>query len=105
MALGVAIDKRHSPIGHVMSMRKIDLSIVIPAWNESKSLGETTRHINEALLANGTGDFSWEIIVCDNASTDGTATIAQDAGARVVFEPERGIARARNAGAAIAQGK
>ena len=45
-----------------------------------------------------------ELIVCDNNSTDRTAEIARNAGARVVFEPVNQIARARNRGAAAATG-
>src|SRR5262245_1452197 len=45
-----------------------------------------------------------ELIVCDNNSTDRTADIAQQAGAKVVFEPINQISRARNAGAAAASG-
>ncbi len=82
----------------------VALSIVIPAWNEAECLEETLDRIGAALRANHSDGLTWEIIVCDNASTDDTAEVARRAGARVVFEPERGIARARNAGAAVAQG-
>ena len=84
--------------------KPVDLSIVIPAWNEAESLKETLDRIVDALRANQADGLAWEIIVCDNASTDDTAEVARRAGARVVFEQERGIARARNAGAAIARG-
>ena len=47
----------------------------------------------------------WELIVCDNNSTDRTAEIARTAGARVVFEPHNQISRARNRGAAAACGE
>ncbi len=83
----------------------VDLSIVIPAWNEAESLNETLDRISDALRANEADGLTWEIIVCDNASTDNTSEIARHAGARVVFEPERGIARARNAGAHVARGE
>lgn len=86
-------------------MSPVDVSVVIPAWNEAEYLDETIGRISAALRANDVGGLTWEIIVCDNASTDGTAEIARRAGAQVVFEPERGIARARNAGAHVAQGK
>jgi glycosyltransferase involved in cell wall biosynthesis len=46
-----------------------------------------------------------EIIVVDNNSDDRTAEIAARAGARVVFEPVNQISRARNTGAAAAQGQ
>ena len=45
-----------------------------------------------------------EVIVVDNNSTDDTATLAQNHGARVVFEPVNQISRARNKGAEAAKG-
>lgn len=48
---------------------------------------------------------SHEIIVVDNNSQDRTAEIARDYGAVVVFESLNQIARARNAGARIADGE
>lgn len=45
------------------------------------------------------------MIVCDNASTDGTARIAREHGAEVVQESHRQIARARNSGAKVARGR
>ena len=73
------------------------LSVIVPAFNEEKLLGGTLACIREAA-------HPWEIIVCDNNSTDRTAEIARAAGAVVVFEPVNQIARARNAGAAQASG-
>ncbi len=70
------------------------LSIVVPAFNEEKLLGETLGCIRAAA---GALDCDIELIVCDNNSTDGTAEIARNAGAAVVFEPINQIARARNA--------
>ena len=43
--------------------------------------------------------WDFELIVCDNNSTDRTAEIARAAGATVEFEPVNQIARARNSGA------
>ena len=45
-----------------------------------------------------------EIIVCDNNSTDRTASWRAPPAPRVVFEPVNQIARARNCGAAAATG-
>ena len=39
-----------------------------------------------------------DVVVCDNGSDDETATVAQAAGARVVYEPQRGYGRACLAG-------
>ena len=83
----------------------LDLSVVIPAWNEEGSLKETVDRISAALRANEARGFEWEIVVCDNASTDDTSEIGRRAGARVAVEAVRGIARARNGGAHAARGR
>jgi glycosyltransferase involved in cell wall biosynthesis len=82
----------------------VKISIVIPAFNEERLLGETLAQIKSA--ANAFLQRGWEVefIVCDNNSTDRTAEIARAAGAAVVFEPVNQIARARNSGAAAAAG-
>ena len=80
------------------------ISIIVPAFNEEKVLGETLAQIK---LASGVfSKIGWEseLIVCDNNSNDRTAEIARAAGATVVFEPVNQISRARNAGAAAATG-
>jgi glycosyltransferase involved in cell wall biosynthesis len=84
-----------------MGLARMRVSVVVPAFNEEKLLGETLACIRCALQP-----LAWdvELIVCDNNSTDRTAEIARAAGARVVFEPVNQIARARNAGAAQASG-
>jgi glycosyltransferase involved in cell wall biosynthesis len=79
------------------------MSIIIPAFNEADYLPRYLPTVQAALSyweqrARQRG----EIIVVDNASTDATAEIAAARGVRVVYEPRRSIARARNAGAAMA---
>jgi len=81
------------------------ISVVIPAFNEARLLGETLRALKRASVALERERWEVEVIVCDNNSTDGTAAIARAAGARVVFEPINQIARARNTGAAAATGR
>ena len=82
------------------------LSIIIPAWNEEKLLPETLAAIRSAAGASLTpAGIQWELIVCDNNSTDRTATVAAESGAIVVFEPINQIGRARNTGAAAATGE
>jgi glycosyltransferase involved in cell wall biosynthesis len=80
------------------------ISVIIPAYNEEKLIGETLRSVTGAL--DGFVERGWEteLIVCDNNSTDGTSKLAQAAGARVVFEVVNQIARARNKGAEAAGG-
>ena len=80
------------------------LSIVIPAFNEARLIERTLRSVAVSISANQQPEFTSEIIVVDNNSTDNTAELARQAGARVVFEPINQIGRARNAGAAQANG-
>ena len=80
------------------------VSIVVPAFNEEKLIQETLRQIKRAAESFHDRGWSSEIIVCDNNSTDGTAALAREEGARVVFETVNQIGRARNTGAAAASG-
>jgi len=82
----------------------LKISVVVPAFNEERLLGASLDAIRASCAAFEQRGWAWELVVCDNNSTDRTAAIARAAGARVVFEPLNQIARARNAGAAAAQG-
>jgi glycosyltransferase involved in cell wall biosynthesis len=82
----------------------VKISVIIPAFNEERLLGESLAQIKSAALAFVQRGWEVELIVCDNNSTDQTAKIARLAGAMVVFEPVNQIARARNSGAAAATG-
>ena len=84
--------------------RNMRLSVVVPAFNEERLLAASLRSIRAAMDAFDRPGWSSELIVCDNNSTDRTADIARAAGARVAFEPINQISRARNAGAAHADG-
>lgn len=81
------------------------ISVIVPAFNEERLLPESLASMRAAAAAFEERGWSWELIVCDNNSTDRTAEIARAAGASVVFEPFNQIARARNAGAARAGGE
>jgi glycosyltransferase involved in cell wall biosynthesis len=81
------------------------VSVVIPAFNEEKLLPATLMAIRGAALAFEQRGWTWECVVCDNNSTDGTAAGARAAGAVVVFEPVNQIGRARDAGARVATGE
>jgi glycosyltransferase involved in cell wall biosynthesis len=82
----------------------VKISIVVPAFNEERLLGESLAQIKSAAKAFAQRGWDFELIVCDNNSTDRTAEIARAAGATVVFEPVNQIARARNSGASAATG-
>ena len=82
----------------------LKISIVVPAFNEERLLGESLVQIKSAARVFAVRGWDFELVVCDNNSTDRTAEIARAAGAAVVFEPVNQIARARNRGAAAATG-
>ncbi|HEY2329393.1 MAG TPA: glycosyltransferase [Verrucomicrobiae bacterium] len=80
------------------------ISVIVPAFNEEKLLAASLTEIKSAAAAFAARGWEFELVVCDNNSTDRTAEIARAAGAKVVFEPVNQIARARNAGASVATG-
>lgn len=77
-------------------------SFLIPAYNEQALVGRAISSVHGAAARCGLERY--EIVVCDNDSTDGTAEIAETLGARVIHEPHRQIARARNAAAEASNG-
>lgn len=80
----------------------VDYSIIIPAYNEEELLPRTLQSVKNAMAAQ---QQTGEVIVVDNNSSDHTAAIAQQSGARVVPEPVNQISRARNAGGRAAAGR
>lgn len=78
-----------------MKNSRIAISVVIPAYNEEKTIGTIL-----ALLAQS--DTLDEIIVVDDGSKDGTAACAQKYGARVISQDNLGKASAMRAGALAA---
>lgn len=79
-------------------------SLVIPAYNEERLLPRLLDSLDAARAAYGS-PAAIEVIVADNASTDGTATIAIARGCRVVPVEKRVIAASRNGGARVARGE
>jgi glycosyltransferase involved in cell wall biosynthesis len=90
--------------GESGKLHPVKISIVVPAFNEERLLGNSLAQMKSAARAFTQRGWDFETIVCDNNSTDRTAEIARAAGATVVFEAINQIARARNAGAAAATG-
>jgi glycosyltransferase involved in cell wall biosynthesis len=76
----------------------MNISVVIPTFNEEKLLGRCLESLQKQT------EKPFEIIVVDNNSTDRTATIAKEMGARVISEKQQGISFARNAGFNAARG-
>lgn len=80
-----------------------DCSIVIPVWNRVDLTQECLTH-----LAETTKTCSYEVIIVDNASTDGTKPFLETLGGdvQVITNPKNlGFAKACNQGAAAARGK
>lgn len=66
------------------------VDVIIPAYNEGQSIGKVVKAIPEGHVR--------DIIVCNNGSTDDTASKAREAGAIVVDQPIKGYGNACLAG-------
>ena len=85
-----------------MSLRP-RVSVVIPAYQSETRIGRTLARLKQQTFR----DF--EIVVVNDGSTDGTASVidramAEDARIRVVEQSNRGLARARNRGVEESRG-
>jgi glycosyltransferase involved in cell wall biosynthesis len=80
----------------------IAVSVVIPCLNEEAGVAEVVRDAWSGVTASGRHG---EVIVVDNGSTDRSVQLAEEAGARVVYEPRRGYGSAYLRGLAEAQGE
>lgn len=78
------------------------VSVVLPCFNEAASVQQCVR---EALTTMADARISGEVVVVDNASTDGSGAIAEAAGARVITEGRPGYGSALRAGFAAAAGE
>lgn len=84
----------------------LDLSVVIPAYNEARRLGPTLDRVVAYLEGRG---LSHEVLVVDDGSVDGTAALVEGhpgAGVRLVRQPEnRGKGAALRRGVAESRGR
>ncbi len=71
---------------------KSGVAVVIPAFNAERYLGDALRSLRDQSLQPD------EVVVVDDGSTDRTAAIAQQAGATVIRQQQRGPGAARNRG-------
>lgn len=67
-------------------MKKPEVVVIIPAFNEENSVGKVVNEIPK--------DWVREVVVVNNNSTDSTSENAEKAGATVLEEPRQGYGRA-----------
>ncbi len=60
-----------------MTTHRPEHSLIIPAYNEEQRLGPTLAHLDSYLARTG---LSYEILVIDDGSTDGTARLVREVG-------------------------
>jgi glycosyltransferase involved in cell wall biosynthesis len=81
----------------------VDVSVVIPAYNEARRLPATLSGWQAYL---GGQPYAWEVIVVDDGSQDATSRVAATAGARVLrLEQNQGKGGAVRAGVLAAEGQ
>jgi len=78
------------------------LSVVIPCLNEESTIGDCIKKASSAMDKMG---IIGEVVIVDNGSTDKSVEIAQNLGARIVFENEKGYGSALRRGFKEAHGK
>jgi glycosyltransferase involved in cell wall biosynthesis len=80
----------------------MDVSVVIPVFNGARTVGVAIRSVLDQAFAG-----SVEVIAVNDGSTDATAEVLESFGAliTIITQANRGLAAARNAGAATARGR
>jgi len=81
---------------------EIDLTILMPCLNEAETIENC---IQKAMAFIARSGVRGEILIADNGSTDGSANLALDMGARVVAVAQRGYGAALRAGIHAARGR
>jgi glycosyltransferase involved in cell wall biosynthesis len=79
----------------------VEVTVILPCLNEEAAVGAV---IDEAWRGIEAAGVEGEVLVVDNGSTDRSAAIAEEHGARVVQEPRKGYGSAYLRGLAEARG-
>jgi len=80
----------------------MELTILMPCLNEAETIAQCIEKARRGIERSG---VAGEIVIADNGSTDGSQTIAEKLGARVVPVKEKGYGNALRGGIAAARGK
>lgn len=83
-----------------MQHHRPKVSVIVPFYNEARHIGRCA----DALLSQSLPRDQYEVILVDNDSNDGSATLAQRPGVTVLHEPRRSSYAARNRGVEHARG-
>ncbi len=83
-------------------MDKLELTILMPCLNEQQTVAQCVQQARQFLSESG---ICGEVLVADNGSSDNSAALAEEAGARVVNVSERGYGNALIGGIKAAYGK
>lgn len=102
MTLFVQTDRSADPSATAAAPAQLEVSVVIPCLNESKSVAIC---VDKALAAISQLGISGEVVVADNGSTDGSVEIATLHGARVIHVAAKGYGNALRAGIEAACGE
>jgi len=96
------LEREATEIAGTFLMQK-ELTIVVPAYNEAKAIGQTMTALKAVLES---ASIDGEIVVVDDGSKDGTGDAAEAAGARVIrLEENSGYGYALKTGIANSESK
>jgi len=102
--MGFAVSLQSEPIAKpslTSEAGEPEVSVVVPCLNEVETLARCIENIQRTFREH---QIAGEIIVADNGSTDGSRTVAQRMGVRIVQIEEKGYGSALRGGIAAARG-
>ena len=70
----------------------VALSVLIPAWDEERAIGSVVRDVLSS--CDRAGVTAECLVAVDSRTTDRTADVARDAGARTIYQQSRGLTAA-----------
>jgi glycosyltransferase involved in cell wall biosynthesis len=96
------VGSAHSHCSAATGNEELELTILMPCLNEADTIGTCVEKAIKFLTEHR---ICGEVLVADNGSTDGSQTIAETRGARIVPIPDRGYGAALIGGTEAARGR